>query len=91
VSPVECIGGKRSLRAYIAVCLQIHCNLSSSLLSSLFNFTKKLKCKLPKQIPASAVVQNFGVFEGNKNKNPKQRPQQITSSSTSLYVILLLT
>jgi len=26
VSPVEYAGGKRSLRAYIAVCPQIHCN-----------------------------------------------------------------
>jgi len=26
VSPVEYAGGKRSLRAYTAVCLQIHCN-----------------------------------------------------------------
>jgi len=25
VSPVEYAGGKRSHRAYIAVCLQIHC------------------------------------------------------------------
>jgi len=29
VSPVEYAGSKRSLRAYIAVWLQIHCNLSS--------------------------------------------------------------
>jgi len=29
VPPVEYAGGKRSLRAYIAVCLQIHCNTSS--------------------------------------------------------------
>jgi len=29
VSPVEYAGAKRSLRAYIAVCLQIHCNRSS--------------------------------------------------------------
>jgi len=29
VSPVEYVGGKRSLRAYIAVCLPIHCNPSS--------------------------------------------------------------
>jgi len=26
VSPVEYAGGKRSVRAYIAVCPQIHCN-----------------------------------------------------------------
>jgi len=29
VSPVEYAGGECSLRAYIAVCLQIHCNPSS--------------------------------------------------------------
>jgi len=30
MSPVEYAGGKRFLRAYIAVCLQIHGNPSSS-------------------------------------------------------------
>ena len=34
MSPVEYAGGKRSLRAYIAVCLQIHCNASSVLTAS---------------------------------------------------------
>jgi len=29
MSLVEYAGGKRSFRAYIAVCLQIHCNPSS--------------------------------------------------------------
>jgi len=29
VSPVEYAGGKRPLRAYIAMCLQVHCNPSS--------------------------------------------------------------
>ena len=28
MSPVEYAGGKRFIRAYIAVCLQIHCNPS---------------------------------------------------------------
>jgi len=34
LSPVEYAGGKCSLRAYIAVYLEIHCNLSSSKVSS---------------------------------------------------------
>jgi len=29
VSPVDYAGGTRSLRAYITVCLQVHCNPSS--------------------------------------------------------------
>ena len=40
--PVKYAGGKHSLRAYIAVCLQIHCNPSSYFMSRSYPFKRFL-------------------------------------------------
>jgi len=45
VSPVEYAGGKRPLRAYIAACLQIHCNLSRLILR--LRYTASMSLVLP--------------------------------------------
>ena len=45
MSPVEYAGGKRPLRAYIAACLQIHCNLSRLILR--LRYTASMSLVLP--------------------------------------------
>jgi len=62
VPPVEYTGWKRSIRAYIAVCLQIHCNPSSFFLKFQL-FEAALYCK-PVLWKQAWNCQNMVSFDG---------------------------
>jgi len=64
VSPVKYAGGKRSLRAYIAVCLQIHCNPSRSGML-LLRSVLVVQVKSVGQVLFNDVIRKLGVLESD--------------------------